>query len=125
MSFSLLQTLAGLALLVVFALLAVLVIDHHWVMYRNKYHMDDWREEMRELRSNHPDYVHEQLMQPESKTVRLIELLSAQDEDEDINITLHVVSLLDPHRQPYEAVSYCWGDLTDPLPILCAEDSLL
>jgi hypothetical protein len=50
-------------------------------------------------------------------TIRLIELLPAQNEDDDLYISLGAVSLLDPEIPSYEAISYCQGDPKDTRPI--------
>ncbi|OCK74527.1 HET-domain-containing protein [Lepidopterella palustris CBS 459.81] len=59
------------------------------------------------------NYKYEEICpNPELKVIRLIELHPAESEDESIQIYLRTVSLLDPERHRYEAISYCWGDPT-------------
>ncbi|KAF2804442.1 uncharacterized protein BDZ99DRAFT_397927, partial [Mytilinidion resinicola] len=51
--------------------------------------------------------------------IRLLELLPAHDLNAPIRVRLKSVSLLDPSRPTYEALSYCWGDPADPGMMWC------
>ncbi|KAF8858068.1 hypothetical protein BDZ45DRAFT_743693 [Acephala macrosclerotiorum] len=59
----------------------------------------------------------------DSKEIRLIELLPANDDDdEDLRINLRTVSLTNPERPSYEALSCCWGPLSDEMNVIICED---
>jgi hypothetical protein len=52
-----------------------------------------------------------------TKEIRLL-ILCAGARDDDIHITLHTASLIDPSNPPvYEALSYVWGSEANPQPI--------
>lgn len=102
-------------------LVVALAIRNQWVKFRNKYVLLRFRAEMRGIRSTHPEYVYEPLAEPASKTIRLLELLPADDEEKAIRINIRSSSLADPSREHYEAISYCWGDPADPNPIFCSD----
>lgn len=56
---------------------------------------------------------------PALKSIRLIELLPAERDCSTIRIHLRTASLNDENRERYEAISYCWGDLKDTMPVFC------
>jgi hypothetical protein len=82
------------------------------------------RGELRDLRKKQREYAYSALPGPETKTIRLIELFPSESNDE-ADIRIVTASLLDPERPIYEAVSYCWGDPSDPLPLRCSDGSLI
>lgn len=79
---------------------------------------------MDKLRSMVPNYTYQPL-DAGSKAIRLLELLPAKDEEDEIHIKLRTVPLVNRGKTPYEALSYCWGSPADPNPVWCGDDSLL
>ncbi|KAF2626492.1 hypothetical protein BU25DRAFT_411890 [Macroventuria anomochaeta] len=48
-------------------------------------------------------------MDPSSECIRLLDLLLGHD-DEPVSFKLRIGDLLDINPNPYEALSYCWGE---------------
>ncbi|KAL5327044.1 hypothetical protein ACEPPN_004734 [Leptodophora sp. 'Broadleaf-Isolate-01'] len=90
-----------------------LATRHYWTLWQHWQSLAARKEACPELLENDVQYKYKPLAHPSSKTIRLLELLPAVDLDAPIRIRLRSVSLLDPNRPTYEALSYCWGDLAD------------
>jgi hypothetical protein len=93
-----------------------LAASHYWTQWRTP---AACKEACHELRENDVHYKYKPLAHPRSKTTRLLELLPAVDLDASIRIRLRSVSLLDPNRSAYEALSYCWRNPADPKTVWC------
>ena len=100
---------------------AALATRNLWRRLRYNYAVRRFREDMERLRSIHPEYVYEPLADPMLKTIRLIELLPSDDEEGDIRFNIRSSSLVDPTREHYDAISYCWGDPRHLSPVFCAD----
>ena len=73
-------------------------------------------------------YTYKQLPEHDGKMIRLIELLPSARNEDVIRINLRQVLLSnDPDKQqPFQAISYCWGDPKNQLPIICDDgDSVI
>ncbi|KAH7409538.1 heterokaryon incompatibility protein-domain-containing protein [Cadophora sp. MPI-SDFR-AT-0126] len=80
-------------------------------------------------RSWYISYSYHPLDQSNPKCIRLIELPSLEearaDPNGDLHIKMRISSLDGPGTEPYEALSYCWGDVTDLRPIICDGKAIL
>ena len=86
--------------------------------------MVQWREAMQRLRNANPGYTYEPLA-PWSREIRLLEVLPRENQHvAEVRVIVRTVSLDDPARPQYEAISYCWGDPLDPNPIFCTDNSI-
>jgi Heterokaryon incompatibility protein (HET) len=103
----------------IFSAALFLAASHYWEKWQQRRTLATWRETCRELRENGVHYKHKPLPHPSFKVIRLLELLPAHDLNAPIRVRLRSVSLLDPSRPTYEALSYCWGDPADPGMMWC------
>lgn len=54
---------------------------------------------------------------PDGASIRLLRLLPSSNRADNIECEVYRGSLRDPHRQPYEALSYTWGDASQTVDI--------
>lgn len=80
-------------------------------------------------RAGYAQYAYKPLDRSDRKSIRLIELLSYSDADiKDeiyVRIKMRIASLEGPNSEPYEALSYCWGDSNCLRPIVCDDAVIL
>jgi hypothetical protein len=71
----------------------------------------------------YPKYKYKPLGNPEAKNIRLIELQphAATVEAAGPVIKIRTSSLRASEIEPYEALSYCWGEAIELVPIICDE----
>ena len=79
--------------------------------------------------AGYSNYTYKPLDKSNPKSIRLIELVKLSDADlKDeiyVRIKMRTASLEGPDAEPYEALSYCWGDPTRVRPLVCDDAIIL
>jgi hypothetical protein len=110
--------------LVVLGAYAIKKAFEKWIAYEERRQFENRSERLKET---YPTYSYEPLGDAESKNIRLIELLPREylEEDNGPIIRIKTTALKDENGiEPYEALSYCWGDATTSVPILSDDGTI-